>query len=259
MSLYVSQQGRLGNNLFQYFFGYVLAKKLQTDFFTLFNLPITFLPNREKYISTFDLTVNEQYMPDKMQFEIDGVYVDKNLDLVAEEIKKHNANNVIINGYFQDINYYLPYLQEILFFFKNSKEYQNIKKQIDPNGTGICIRKSDVVSTSSELPDTWYIKNAEKFKDTSIYITSDQINHPLCQFIIQNYDAKIVDGNAIQTILAFSCFKNLVLSQGTFNWWTGILCEGNVYSMIPETGWNSNDAFINLKTPWWNWLKLEEI
>lgn len=259
MSLYISQQGRLGNNLFQYFFGYVLSKKLQTDFFTLFNLPVPFLPDREKHNSNFDLVIDERYMPDKMQFEINGKYVDKDLDLLVNEIKKHNADNILVNGYFQDINYYLPYLQEIISFFKDSQEYKKIKQKIDPNGTGICIRKWDIVGTSSELPDIWYIKNAEKFKDTSIYLTSDQINHPVCQYILQNFNAKIVEGNTVQTILAFSCFKNLILSQGTFNWWAGILCEGNVHSMLPETGWNSNDAFINLKTPWWNWLTIDNI
>ncbi len=256
MNLYISQQGRLGNNLFQYFFGYILAKKLQANFFTLFNLPVPFLSNREKYTSTFDLTVNEVYMTDKIQFEINNKYIDKNFNLIANEINKYNANNIIINGYFQDINYYLPFLQEILSFFKNSEEYKSIKKQIDPKGTGICIRKGDIVNTPFELPDKWYIKNAEKFKDTPLYITSDQINHPLCQHIIKTYNAKIINKNAIQTILAFSCFKNLILSQGTFSWWTGILCEGNVYSTLPKTGWNSNDNFINLKTPWWHWTPL---
>jgi hypothetical protein len=259
MSLYISQQGRFGNNLFQYFFGYILSKKLETDFYTLFNLPVPFLPNKERHTSEFNLHVTERYMPDKIQFEIKDILVDKNIDLIVNEIKKHEFKNILVTGYFQDINYYLPYIQEIISLFKNSKQYLNIKKQIDPNGTGICIRKGDIVGTSYELSDEWYLKNAEKFKNTAIYITSDQIHHSVCQAIIKNYGAKIVDGNALQTILAFSCFKNLVLSQGTFNWWAGILCEGNVYSMLPKSGWNSDDAFINLKTPWWNWLKIEEV
>jgi hypothetical protein len=258
MNLFVSQQGRLGNNLFQYFFGYILAKQLNTDFNTLFKLPVSFIPNKEKKATVFDLIVNELYTKDKIQIEINGALIDKNIQLIAKEIKKYNAKNILVNGFFQDINYYLPHLQEILSLFKNSEECKHIKNQTDLDGTGICIRKGDIAGTCFELPDEWYLKNAEKFKDTSLYITSDQINHPLCQQIIKNYNAKVIEGSAIQTILTLSCFKNLILSQGTFSWWAGILCEGSVYSMIPKTGWNSNDNFINLKTPWWHWNHLTD-
>ena len=33
MSIYMSSQGRLGNNLFQYFFAKILSENLRTDFY----------------------------------------------------------------------------------------------------------------------------------------------------------------------------------------------------------------------------------
>jgi len=253
MNLFISKQGRLGNNLFQYFFGYVLSKKLNCNFYTLFNLNLTFLPNHEKYNTSYDLIIEEVYEKDSIKFKINSKIIDKNLDILCDEIIKHKGSNILLHGFFQDINYYLPYIQNIQNLFKQTNIYNNIKEQINKNSTGIIVRKGDIINTENELPDSWYFLNAEKFKNESIFITSDTLNHPTCQHLIKHYNAVPIIDTPINTILIFSCFKNLILSQGTFSWWAGILCENNVYAMKTKKGWNSDDNFINLKTPWWHW------
>jgi hypothetical protein len=254
MNLFISKQGRLGNNLFQYFFGYVLSKKLNCNFFTLFNLNLSFLPNFENHTTKYDLVVNEIYEKDGIKFKINNTTLDKNIDVLCQHLLQSKCNNILIQGFFQDINYYLPYVEEIRSFFKNSLEYQNIKKKYNKNSTGIIVRKGDIVNTENELPDSWYFSNAKNFENTPIFITSDTLSHPTCQTLIKQYNAISIHESSIDTIFIFSCFQNLILSQGTFSWWAGFLNQNNVYCKVPSVGWNSNDAFINLKIPWWNWI-----
>ena len=260
MNIYLNPQGRFGNNLFQYFFGYVFSQKTGENFFTRFKLnEAPFLPDRYSDFTSFDGVLEEVWNKEKYILVFNNKEIAKDIDSICTALMASGCKHVIATGYFQDFNYYIPYHNEIKQFFQNNERFIKIKKKIDNEGTGILIRKGDIINTCNELPDDWYIKMAEKFKNTQIYFSSDTINDPTCQKLSQFYKAKFVQGNSLDTILAFSQFKNLILSQGTFNWWAGFLNENNVYSMIADSGWNSNKSDVNLKTPWWNWLKLEEI
>jgi len=71
------------------------------------------------------------------------------------------------------------------------------------------------------------IKYREQQSTTSgsakAYISSDSINHPICQALIQKYGLIIVSLNEVETILFASTCKYLILSNGTFSWLIGFL------------------------------------
>jgi len=259
MNLYLQQEGRLGNLLLKYFFGVVLSQRTNFNFYTLFKLDIPFLEDKFSEQIIFDGVLKEQWTGSRYTLLFNNKEINKDLDSISEALLNSSCKHINIIGYYQNINYYTPHIYTIRDLFKQNKHYRQIVEKLDKNGTGVLIRKADIINTPHELPDSWYFKMVEKFKDTQIYFSSDTPNHPTCQHLIYNYNAKFVSGSAIDIILAFSYFKNLILSQGTFSWWSGILNENNVYSMIPNTGWNSDQYDVNLITPWWNWLKLEEI
>jgi hypothetical protein len=260
MNLYLNPQGRFGNNLLQYFFGYVFSQKTGANFFTRFKLnEAPFLPDQYSDFTAFDGTLEEIWNKDKYTLVFNKKEIAKDIDSICTALTTSGCKHIVATGYFQNFNYYIPYHNRIKQIFKDNEHFIKVTKNIDKEATGILIRKGDIINTCNELPDIWYIKMAEKFKNTQIYFSSDTINHPTCQKLSQLYNAKFVQGNPLNTILAFSQFKNLVLSQGTFNWWAGFLNENNVYSMTPKTGWNSEQCEIDLKIPWWNWLNLEKI
>ena len=259
MNLYLNKEGRLGNTLLKYFFGFVLSKRTEANFFTRFELEVPFLPNRYSNHNTFDGTLYENWTDNKYDLFFKDKKIEKNLDSIADTLLTSGCEHIDIAGYYQNVNYYIPYVHIIRHIFKNNYYFIHITKDFDFNATGILIRKDDIINSPHELPDEWYLKLAEKFKDTQIYFSSDTLQHPTCQKIVRKFGAKFIQATPLNTILLFSNFKNLVLSQGTFSWWAGFLNENNVYSMVSTTGWNSDDCEVDLKTPWWNWLKLNEI
>jgi hypothetical protein len=55
------------------------------------------------------------------------------------------------------------------------------------------------------------------------YITSDTIQHPICQQLIQKHKLTPFLGDEVETIMFASTCKFIVLSAGTFSWFMGLL------------------------------------
>lgn len=61
------------------------------------------------------------------------------------------------------------------------------------------------------------IKLLSNKNPTSIYISSDTINHLICKMIISKYNAKVIDYDFIDTIKFGSTCKYIILSHGSFS------------------------------------------
>jgi hypothetical protein len=63
------------------------------------------------------------------------------------------------------------------------------------------------------------------------YITSDSLQHPDVQFLLEKYKLKLYTSDVpVETLNFGKNFNNLVLSEGTYCWWVGVLSNAtNVY------------------------------
>jgi hypothetical protein len=63
------------------------------------------------------------------------------------------------------------------------------------------------------------------------YITSDSPQHPDVQFLLEKYKLKLYTSDVpVETLNFGKNFNNLVLSEGTYCWWVGVLSNAtNVY------------------------------
>jgi len=63
------------------------------------------------------------------------------------------------------------------------------------------------------------------------YISSDNIDHPLCQLLIKKYHLVVYINNEIDTILFGSTCKDIIISSGTYSFLIGLLSfySKNVY------------------------------
>ena len=84
------------------------------------------------------------------------------------------------------------------------------------------------------------------------YISSDSIDHKICKDLISNFDLTPYQGTEVETIKFGSSCKYLVLSKGTFSWWTGILSSGEVYYPDSNKIWHG-DIFV---FPEWKKIKV---
>ena len=89
------------------------------------------------------------------------------------------------------------------------------------NNVFLHVRLDDVIHTN---PGVNYYKNVlSKLKFDAGYISSDDINHPICIQLINDFNLIPVNLNEIDTIHFGSMCKHIVLSNGTFSWLIGLL------------------------------------
>ena len=112
------------------------------------------------------------------------------------------------------------------------------------NDVFIHIRLGDISHTNYIQPITYYENALKLFNFENGYISSDTIDHPTCQTLIQKYNLNIINYNEEETIMCASTCKNVILSSGTFSWLIGLLSYySNIYYPKIYVKWHG-DIFV---------------
>ncbi len=253
--IYCLQNGRLGNHLFIYFFGKILSEITKKPVYYNFTLPDEFGINVPKFTknlnnSNYIKITEKEYIQSINDWPllIEGNIVERDLNLILEKVRNIDSP-IILDGYFQKIEYYKDYHDLIKL------EVNYPKQKIKEKTLGIHIRKGDITNSISDLPDIWFLDMVKKFDGYKIYITTDSPDDNVVKELI-NLGCELYSNTPAQTIIDFSFFSDLILSQGTFSWWMGFLSEGKKHMIIPESGWNcvKYRNSINLLINENNWL-----
>lgn len=120
------------------------------------------------------------------------------------------------------------------------------------NDLFIHVRLGDVSDKTKHLED-YYINTINVLKFDRGYITSDNINHDICQSLIRKYNLTVYNNTEVDTIMFGSTCKHIILSGGTFSWLLGFL------------GFSTSNIFYpELKDKWYgdifsfsNWNKIK--
>jgi hypothetical protein len=217
----INYDGRLGNNLFQYVAAFLFAKK-------------------------FNLSLNTIFVDDKFKFpQLNGsVHVDNKLIVNDSNfLELLNSDTIeprhyIFNGFFQIKDFVLNYKNEIKSLFDLS--YDKINK----DEVFVMYRIGDIGGLRQMLPIEFYQDALTKISPKSGYITSDSPTHPNVIKLSKEFNLKIYNNTPSETINFAKNFNNLVLSEGSFSWWVGILSNSkNIYYNQRERFWHG-DIFV---------------
>jgi len=217
----VKLKGRLGNQMFQYSFGYSLSRYYNCELYiernsetkldTFFSIKI----EKENYIWNKKIQENIHYKKnDEKKFE--------NLDF----------GNYLIDGYWQSENLFKQYKKEIKSIFKLPK--YNIPK----NNLIVHVRRGDYVNNpnfySCDLE--WYKKVISLCKFEQLHIVSDDPNW--CKKNFAEYSPIIPSLNELDTLGYISSFNNIIISNSTFSWWAAYL--SNASNIFCPLIWSPN-------------------
>ncbi len=140
---------------------------------------------------------------------------------------------IIVNCLFQINNFVKKYKQDI----KNIFEINNLTKNKDD--LLLHIRLGDVENLNPEVEYYEYCINKINWKNG--YILTDDVNHRIISFLVKKYNFKIYQNDPMSSIIFGSQFDNIILSNGTFSWWIGLLSnEKNIYYPIKEPAWHGD-------------------
>jgi hypothetical protein len=217
----LGNNGRLGNQLFQYASLIGLAHKHNTEL----KLP------EWSYAKHFDFDFPEG--------EIDGRYVKEAVfNYIPEWPYIKENENVDIHGYLQSEKYWIDCKDEVLKAITFKPEFlDQVRKQFEDKNIfkketiAISIRRGDYVNNPCYelLPITYYIlalfDHFPDWRDCNIVVFSDDI--PYCKVHFDCIPNVFFSENNsdIEDICLMSQCDNFIISNSTFSWWGAYLGE----------------------------------
>lgn len=248
----LGNNGRLGNQMFQYAALVGIAKQCGFDF----RIPNTCdLPKCFEMLHCGDryglIEGDEVILHDSHEF--------------CEELFNQCPNHVTLNGYFQTEKYFKNAEKLIRLDFRFKEEIVeevnfNFKKYLDQNPVSIVVRDYNdsfdypgCKKNHRNIPIDYYFEAIEMMGKDRIYIIcSNNIEYCKQNFKGSNFIFNDVDTKSekkfFDLCLSSSC-KDFIISNSTFAWWAAWLGNGRVIVPIPWYGEglsdiNTNDLYL---------------
>jgi hypothetical protein len=201
----VRYRDRLGNNLFQYALGRILAEELG---FALQAKPLEGFPGTNQKIA------GSEYGSPVEVFE--GHRIDLNGLLANRQPRR-----IVLNGWFQRHEYFTPYRDRIKSWFKLDSVYDTPCTNAD---VVVNVRRTDYVNLGWALPFSYYEEAIERVlpRGGRVSIVTDD---PLDTFFLRfrRWRPSFFKGTPFQQISYMSHAPRLVMSPSTFSWWPTFL------------------------------------
>lgn len=215
--IYINYLGRLGNNLFQYCFGRILSKKMNTTFVCK---SLTLFPNADIGNQTLNKSIkNNQIFLTKHNVDIDSL------------VKNTDEKDLVLNGYFQKSKYYLDYFEDIRKWLILDSDYQKLilkKYKIDNHCLAIHVRLGDYLTLGYAIKKdhmnhvvTQVLKKLKNIN--KIYVITDDKKskyHSIFEkFESKNMKVILLSNSPKEDFYLLTCFNNIIMSQSSFSWW----------------------------------------
>ena len=210
MRFKVKLVGRLGNQMFQYAFGYALSRYYDCELYLQKN-------KYTKIDEYFNIdTKKDNYIWDKLIKEKEHYKENDEKKLECLE-----PGNYLIDGCYQDENCFKLYKQEIKSIFKLPKF------DISKNDLVLHIRRGDYVNNPRFFycDFDWYIKAISTFNCNKLHIVSDDLEW--CKIHFKQYDPILVNLPPLNSMGYISSFSNIIISNSSFSWWGAYLSNAN--------------------------------
>jgi hypothetical protein len=246
--------GRLGNQMFQFAFAYLAAKK-KKDFIIIqpashfgycldvFRLPFIAGGFPRRMMLLINRLLVKIFKPTSKLSFLSCFY-----SLQIPEIKGITE----IEGYFQDGKSWTPYRAEMLKLFSIRSE---IRKRFEAKYSALLNKKLLVfnvrlgnykqaffeeIQSHGLLPKEWYL-NALSTVDIQQYdhllVISDEVGEVRKNFGLDQYDPIYID-DGMETDFQFMMHADcLILSNSTFSWWAAFLNERPEKRIIAPKYW----------------------
>ena len=240
---------RMGNRMFQYALGYILAKNKNYEFYH------DGLPNFNIKPNPYTGNKNNLNNPIYSRRSYGNHYVNIN------ELEQHEGD-IVIDSYAQKAEYYLDYRTELINRFNFKAE--NIIPESD---LLMHVRETDAEDLNYFLGYDYYKKVIETTDYENYHIVSDnaycsavqQLVKDGCKLVTEGYVDKFelkCNDRAMVDFSALLAAPNILLSQSSFSWWAAFLnnhtnvifpyrASINFWPINPEK--DDIDLFFNLK------------
>ena len=215
----VRYKERMGNRMFQYCLGRMLAEELG---FALQAGALPGFPNTTKKIGGL-------LIHDPVQV-LTGQRID------WPEIRADRSQRrIVLDGWFQRYEYYRPWRRKIQEWLAIDPAVRI--PDVKP-GVVVHVRRTDYVRIGWTLPFSYYDEAIETALPHTgeVWIATDDHHDPFLGRFYK-FKPKFFQGTALETMLFMSRSARLVMSQSTFSWWPTFLGEiKTIICPLPKFG-----------------------
>lgn len=221
----VRYKARLGNNLFQYALGRILAEELG---FAL----------RADMIAGFPNTGQEVLgaAHDSPTQVLSGNRVD-----LAALLSDRSARRIVLDGWFQRIEYFRPWRERIRRWLEIAPRVVVPEERPE---LVVHVRRTDYVANGWALPFAYFEEALKRCQPVGggIWIATDDPKDPFLRRF-GRWKPKILTSPALDQFAVMMQAKKLILSQSTFCWWPAFLGNaGVIIAPRPSHGvWSGGD------------------
>lgn len=215
--------GRMGNCLFQYSFGRIIADQLGYSLYIQGNNHATEFPNVENITGRTEFGNPTIEYNDTLQFHI------KPKDILNNGRPNHK---IVIKGYWQKSEFYINYRDKIKEWCYLPESQH--KDQIGEKDIILHIRREDYIDAKSDLNFSYYDTCLSQVDYDRVYIIGPVLDQPVKNYF-QKYNPVYLDtGSAIEDFKLMKCFKNIILSNSTFCWMASFVSDEAEKVFYPE-------------------------
>ncbi|MCK4918256.1 MAG: alpha-1,2-fucosyltransferase [Candidatus Pacebacteria bacterium] len=269
-------QGGLGNQMFQYAIGRVLAEKnkaelkLDTSWFDnikgntaprkyglgIFNILENIATNKEiENLKKYKKKNNWKYFFHNLFFANNSIYISEKPKYFNKKALENNNKDIYLDGYWQNEKYFKDMENIILKEFRIRETYQVENKTllndiINSNSVSIHIRRNDYVQNkkTNEVHGVctigYYQKAIQKISknndDIHIFVFSDDILWTQNN-LKSNFPITFVDKNKdYEDLILMSMCKHNIIANSSFSWWGAWLNQNPNKIVIAPKKWFNN-------------------
>jgi hypothetical protein len=248
-NLNIGNNGRLGNQLFQYAICFAVAKELNTELI----IPKDNLLHENPFVKCRLYELFNLKTKTEKNLKIDNVF--KEPSNIEDNIINYNYENLIYNipdntsieGWFQSFKCFIKYEQELKEELSIHKNIINQAKKILKNlnekeVVGIHLRRGDY---TKEYEDLFYLNDIDYINKALLYfnenynffITSDDIEW--CKNNFKNYKNFYFSdsNNDLLDFTLMSLCNHNIISNSTFSWWAAFLNKNVNKKVIMPSKW----------------------
>jgi hypothetical protein len=203
----VSYMGALGNQLFQFVLGRILAENLG------FSLQAAAIPG---FAATagFSADGSEPVEPEEIH---QGQIIDLDALLMRREPRV-----IRLQGYFQRYEYYRPYKH--LIRTQWLPPLPSVDKAPDGGDLVMHVRRKDYIAYGWAASFSYYQTALDQQDFKRLVLVTDDPHAPF--FLrFRRYRPIFFEGNAQESFAFMANAKKLVISQSSFSWWAAFLSE----------------------------------
>lgn len=208
----VRYKGRLGNNMFQYCLGRIIAEELG---FALQAESIAPFPNTSATVIGARHLDPEQVLVGH-KINLPGILADR------------SPRKIILDGWFQSYEYLRAYRSRIREWLEFDPTIS--VPTISP-AVVVHVRRTDYIWLNWALPFSYYEAAINHFSPRTgeLWVVTDDKSDPFFRQF-DRWEPKYFSGTAAQDMLFMARARLLIMSQSTFSWWPTFL--GNPVEVV---------------------------